>query len=104
PTAPAGTNPVQVRLSTANPNPVAPSCTPIQATVTSNGANVGTAVTLSTSLGTFGQTGPAVMTVTAPSGVVNTSLCSNSAGAAAVSASAAVGNQTGSATLSVTFH
>ena len=104
PTAPTGTNPVQVRLSTANPNPVAPTCTPIQAIVTSNGVNVGTDVTLSTNLGTFGQNGPTVITVTTASGVVNTSLCSNAAGPAVVTASATVGNQTGSATLNVTFH
>ena len=72
--------------------------------MTANGVNVGTDVTLSTSLGTFGQNGPAEITMTAPAGVVNTSLCSNSAGPAIVTASTTVGNQTGSATLNVTFH
>lgn len=104
PTAPSGTNPLQVQLSSSVANPVAPTCTPVQAAVTLNGVIVATSVTFSTNFGTFGQNGPAVISVTTQSGVANTSLCSNTAGPAVVTASTTVGNETASATLNLTFH
>jgi hypothetical protein len=104
PTAPNGTNPLQVQVSSANANPAVPTCTPIQAIVTLNGANVATVVTFSTNFGTFGQNGPTMISVTTQSGVANTSLCSTAAGVAVVKASATVGAFTSSSTLNVTFH
>lgn len=102
-----GTSALQIRLFTSNANPVAGSCTVIEAVVTLNGANVpdGTGVAFSTDLaGSFFQQNllPLVSVVT-QGGTATTALCSTSVGLATVRANSTIGSQSGSATISISF-
>ncbi len=98
---------LQIRLFTSNPNPVAGTCTAIQAVVTLNGANVpdGTSVSFTTNLpgSAFAQNGLALISVVTQSGIATTALCSTSAGLATVRATASVGSQTATATIQIAF-
>ena len=98
---------LQIRLFTSNPNPVAGTCTAIQAVVTLNGANVpdGTSVSFTTDLpgSAFAQNGLALISVVTQSGIATTALCSTSAGLATVRATATVGSQTATATIQIAF-
>ena len=104
PTPVAGPSPVQIALSTTNAAPAVNTCTPLQAILTYNGANVnGTIVTFRTTLGWFQDNASTSISVTTQNGVAAASVCSNVAGPAVVNASATVGSSFGSATLTVTF-
>ena len=98
---------LQIRLFTSNPNPVAGTCTAIQALVTLNGANVpdGTGVSFTTDLaGTvFAQNGLTLISVVTQSGVATTALCSTTVGLATVRATSTVGSETDSATIQIAF-
>ena len=96
---------LQIQLVTSDANPKAGTCTLIQATVTLNGATVpdGTSVSFSTDFGAFGQNGLPLISVVTQNGVAVTALCGPGAGLAKVRASATVGGQSGSATLSIQF-
>jgi large repetitive protein len=98
---------LQIRLFTSNPNPVAGTCTAIQALVTLNGANVpdGTGVSFTTDLaGTvFAQNGLTLISVVTQSGVATTALCSTTVGLATVRATSTVGSETASATIQIAF-
>ncbi|HSP92919.1 MAG TPA: IPT/TIG domain-containing protein [Thermoanaerobaculia bacterium] len=104
---PTGTGALQIRLFTSNANPVAGSCTLIEAVVTLNGANVpdGTGVSFTTDLpgSFFSQNALSVISVVTQGGTATTALCSSSVGLATVRASATVGSNTGSATISIAF-
>src|SRR5437867_4870183 len=79
-----GASALQIRLFTSNANPVAGSCTAIQALVTLNGVNVpdGTGVSFTTDLSTsfFAQNGLSVISVVTSGGVATTALCSSAPG------------------------
>lgn len=100
-----GTSPLQVRLFTNNANPVAGTCTLIQAIVSLNGNNVpdGTGVAFSTDFGTFQQSGTPVVSVTTQGGAAVTAVCSTAAGLSIVRATASVGSTTGSGTIQISF-
>ncbi len=102
---PSGASPLQIRLFTSNPNPTAGSCSLIQAIVTLNGANVadGTGVAFSTDFGVFAQNGLPLISVVTQTGAALTALCSDFVGLANVHASATVGPNTASATISISF-
>ncbi len=114
PTPPGGgggggltTSALQIRLFTSNANPVAGSCTLIEAVVTLNGASVpdGTGVSFTTDLPTsfFSQNLLSVISVVTQGGTATTALCSSGAGLATVRASATVGSNTASATILIAF-
>jgi uncharacterized repeat protein (TIGR01451 family) len=114
PTPPGGgggggltTSALQIRLFTSNANPVAGSCTLIEAVVTLNGASVpdGTGVSFTTDLPTsfFSQNGLSVISVVTQGGTATTALCSSGVGFATVRASATVGPNTASATILIAF-
>ena len=98
---------LQIRLFTNNPNPVAGSCTLIQAVVTLNGVNVadGTGVAFTTDLptSTFQQNGLTLISVVTQGGTATTALCSTSAGFATVRATSTVGSNTATATIQIAF-
>src|SRR5713101_6448031 len=98
---------LQIRLFTSNANPVAGNCTAIQAIVTLNGVSVsdGTGVSFVTDLATssFQQNGLALISVVTTNGAAVTALCSTAAGVANVRASATVGTNSASATISIAF-
>jgi hypothetical protein len=100
-----GVSPLQVRLFTSNANPVAGSCTLIQAIVSLNGSNVpdGTGVAFSTDFGTFQQNGGVVVSVPTQGGASVTAVCSTDPGLANVRATATVGSQTGSGAIAISF-
>jgi uncharacterized repeat protein (TIGR01451 family) len=104
---PTGSSGLQIRLFTSNANPVAGACTLIQAFVFLNGANVpdGTGVSFSTDLATssFQQNGLPLISVVTQSGTTTTALCSTAVGVATVRATATVGSETGSATITIAF-
>src|SRR5262245_49260169 len=104
---PSGSSPLQIRLFTSNANPIAGTCTAIQALVTLNGSNVpdGTGVSFTTDLANsvFQQNLLPLVSVTTQGGVATTALCSNSTGLATVRASATVGSDSGSATIQIAF-
>ncbi len=104
---PSGSNALQIRLFTSNANPVAGSCTLIEAVVTLNGANVpdGTGVSFSTDLSTsfFQQNSLPLISVVTQGGTAITALCSTAAGLATVRANTTVGSLTASATISIAF-
>ncbi|HSE63448.1 MAG TPA: IPT/TIG domain-containing protein [Thermoanaerobaculia bacterium] len=102
---PTGPSALQIRLFTSNPNPSAGTCTLIQAIVTLNGANVpdGTGVAFTTDFGVFAQNGLPLISVVTQNGAALTALCSEFPGTAVVRASATVGTETGSATISIAF-
>ncbi len=104
---PTGASALQIRLFTSDANPAAGACTVIEAVVTLNGVNVpdGTGVAFSTDLPTsfFSQNGLPLISVVTQGGTTTTALCSNSAGLATVRASATVGTQSASATISIAF-
>src|SRR5712692_5335995 len=98
---------LQIRLFTSNANPVAGSCTLIQAVVFLNGGNVpdGTSVSFTTDLANsfFQQNGLPLISVVTQSGTTSTSLCSNGVGLANVTARATIGSDTGNATIAISF-
>src|SRR6266571_2599528 len=98
-THPGGTSALQIVLFTGDANPVAGTCTLIQAIVTLNGVAVadGTGVSFSTDFGIFSQNGSPVISVTTQKGTVLTALCSNLTGTAFVNATATVGGNTAKA-------
>src|SRR5262249_19635094 len=77
---PSGSSPLQIRLFTSNANPIAGSCTAIQALVTLNGNNVpdGTGVSFTTDLANsvFQQNLLPLISVVTQGGVATTALCS----------------------------
>lgn len=112
PTPPGGgggpaTSALQIRLFTSNANPVAGSCTVIEAVVTLSGASVpdGTGVSFTADLPTsfFSQNGLSGISVVTQGGTATTALCSSGVGVATVRASAAVGSNTASATILIAF-
>jgi len=112
PTPPGGgggpaTSALQIRLFTSNANPVAGSCTVIEAVVTLNGASVpdGTGVAFSTDLSTsfFSQNGLSLISVVTQGGTATTALCSTGAGLATVRANVTVGSLSASATIPIAF-
>ena len=102
-----GASALQIRLFTSNANPVAGSCTAIQAIVTLNGVSVpdGTGVSMTTDLSTsfFQQNGLPLISVVTTSGAATTALCSSATGLATVRATATSGGQTGTGTISIAF-
>ena len=102
---PTGPSALQIRLFTSNPNPPAGTCTLIQAIVTLNGASVpdGTGVVFTTDFGVFAQNGLPLISVVTQNGAALTAVCSEFPGTAIVRASATVGTETGSATISIAF-
>ena len=102
-----GASALQIRLFTSNANPVAGTCTLIQAVVTLNGANApdGTGVAFSTDLPTsvFQQNGLALISVVTQGGTTTTALCSTGAGLATVRATSTIGSETGTATIQIAF-
>ena len=104
---PSGSTALVIRLFTSNANPVAGSCTAIQALVTLNGVNVpdGTGVSFTTDLSTsfFAQNGLSVISVVTSGGVATTALCSSAPGLATVRASATVGTESATATILIAF-
>jgi uncharacterized repeat protein (TIGR01451 family) len=102
-----GASTLQIRLFTSNPNPVAGTCTVIQAVATLNGANVpdGTGIALTTDLPSsfFQQNLLPRISVVTQGGTATTALCSTVAGLATVRASATIGAQSGSATIAIAF-
>jgi uncharacterized repeat protein (TIGR01451 family) len=102
---PTGSTALQIRLFTSNPNPPAGTCTLIQAVVTLNGANVpdGTGVVFSTDFGVFAQNGLPLISVSTQNGSAVTALCSEFPGTAVVRATATIGTETGSATITIAF-
>lgn len=100
-----GTSPLQVRLFTNNANPVAGTCTLIQAIVSLNGNNVpdGTGVAFSTDFGTFQQTGTPVVSVTTQGGAAVTAVCSTAPGLSIVRGTASIGSTNGSGTIQISF-
>ncbi len=104
PTGP-GPSALQIRLFTSNPNPPAGTCTLIQAIVTLNGNPVadGTGVSFSTDFGVFAQNALPLISVVTQNGSALTALCSEFAGTAVVRASATVGAESGSATITIAF-
>ena len=100
-----GTSALQIRLFTSEPNPVAGTCTLIQAVVTLNGASVpnGTGVVFTTDFGVFAQNGLPLISVTTQNGAAVTALCSEFPGTAVVRATSTVGNETASATITIAF-
>ena len=86
---------------------MAGTCTAIQAIVTLNGVLVsdGTGVSFTTDLATssFQQNGLPLISVVTSNGAAVTALCSTAAGLANVRATATVGTNTGSATISIAF-
>lgn len=103
----SGSGALQIRLFTSNANPPAGTCTAIQALVTLNGANVpdGTGVTFSTDLSSssFQQNGLPLISVVTQSGAATTALCSTGVGLATVRASATVGSNSATATITIAF-
>ena len=104
---PSGSSPLQIRLFTSNANPVAGSCTLIEAVVTLNGANVpdGTSVVFTTDLpfSFFSQNGLQTISVVTQKGVALTALRSDFAGLATVRASSTVGADTATASIVIAF-
>lgn len=102
---PSGSNALQIRLFTSNPNPPAGTCTLIQAVVTLNGNPVpdGTSVSFSTDFGTFAQNALPLISVVTQNGAAVTALCSEFPGTAVVRATATSGGETGTATISIQF-
>ncbi|HEY6931345.1 MAG TPA: IPT/TIG domain-containing protein [Thermoanaerobaculia bacterium] len=103
---PSGNSPLQIVLFTGDANPVAGTCTLIQAVVTLNGVAVsdGTGVLFSTDFGVFSQNGSPTISVVTQKGVALTSVCSNSTGTAFVNASANVaGNSAKAQPLKIVF-
>ena len=104
---PTGTSALQIRLFTSNANPVAGSCTVLQAVVTLNGAKVpdGTGVAFTTDLPTsfFQQNGLPLISVVTQGGTTTTALCSSVEGLATIRATATIGSETGSATIQIAF-
>ena len=100
-----GTSALQIRLFTSDPNPVAGTCTLIQAVVTLNGASVpnGTGVVFTTDFGVFAQNGLPLISVTTQNGSAVTALCSEFPGTAVVRATSTVGSDTASATITIAF-
>lgn len=102
-----GTGALQIRLFTSNANPVAGTCTLIQAVVTLNGVNVpdGTGVAFTTNLSGsfFEQNGLALISVVTQGGTTTTALCSPAAGLATVRATSTIGSETGTATIQIAF-
>jgi len=100
-----GASPLQVRLFTSNPNPVAGGCTLIQAVVSLNGSNVpdGTGVQFSTNFGTFQQDSGPTVSVTTQDGAAVTALCSTASGLSAVRATATVSGTTGTGSILIAF-
>src|SRR5450432_2337289 len=96
---------LQVRLFTSNANPIAGSCSLIQAIVSLNGANVpdGTGVVFSTDNGFFEQNSNVFVSVSTQGGAAVTAICSLNPGLSNVKASATVGGQTGSASIPISF-
>src|SRR5262249_24148277 len=104
---PSGSSPLQIRLFTSNANPVAGSCTLIEAVVTLNGANVpdGTSVAFTTDLpgSFFSQSGNPTISVVTTGGVAPTALCARFSGLATVRASSTVGANTATASIVISF-
>jgi uncharacterized repeat protein (TIGR01451 family) len=102
---PDGSSALQIRLFTSDPNPLAGTCTLIQAIVTLNGNPVpnGTGVSFSTDFGVFAQNGLPLISVVTQNGAALTALCSEFPGTAIVRATASSGGQSGSATISIAF-
>jgi large repetitive protein len=103
---PSGSSPLQIVLFTGDANPVAGTCTLIQAIVTLNGVAVsdGTGILFSADFGVFSQNGSPTISVVTQKGVALTSLCSNSTGTAFVNASANVaGNSAKAQPLKIVF-
>lgn len=102
---PTGTSALQIQLFTNNPNPTAGSCTAIQAIVKLSGANApdGTGVQFSTDFGVFAQNGLPVISVTTQNGIALTAVCSDLAGLANVKATAKIGNDSGNASITISF-
>jgi uncharacterized repeat protein (TIGR01451 family) len=104
---PNGASALQIRLFTSNANPVAGTCTLLQAVVTLNGANApdGTGVAFSTDLSTssFQQNGLPLISVVTQGGTTTTALCSTGAGLATVRATSTIGSETGTATIQIAF-
>ena len=104
---PSGSSPLQIRLFTSNANPIAGSCTAIQALVTLNGVNVpdGTGVSLTTDLANsvFQQNLLPLISVVTQGGIATTALCSTSTGLATVRATSTIGSNTGTATIQIAF-
>ena len=102
-----GASALQIRLFTSNANPVAGTCTLIQAVVTLNGVNVpdGTGVAFTTNLATsfFEQNGLPLISVVTQGGTTTTALCSTAAGLATVRATSTIGSETGTATIQIAF-
>ncbi len=104
---PTGTSALQIRLFTSNANPVAGTCTLLQALVTLNGANVpdGTGVAFTTDLSTsvFQQNLLSLISVVTQGGTATTALCSTGAGLATVRATSTIGSEKGTATIQIAF-
>ena len=102
---PDGSSALQIRLFTSNPNPLAGTCTLIQAVVTLNGNNVpdGTGVAFSTNFGVFAQNGLPLVSIVTQNGTAVTALCSEFEGTAVVRAAASSGGQTGTARITIEF-
>lgn len=96
---------LQVRLFTSNANPVAGSCSLIQAIVSLNGVNVpdGTGVAFSTDNGFFEQNSNVFVSVTTQNGAAVTAVCNANPGLSNVKATATVGGQTGGGTIAISF-
>ncbi len=104
---PNGASALQIRLFTSNANPVAGTCTLLQAVVTLNGANVpdgtGVAFTTDLSTSTFQQNGLPLISVVTQGGTTTTALCSTGSGLATVRATSTIGSETGTATIQIAF-
>src|SRR5262245_43833547 len=100
-----GTSALQIQLFTNDANPKAGTCTLIEAIVTLNGNPVpdGTSVNFSSDFGTFSQNGLPLVSIVTQNGTAVTALCGPGAGSAKVKATAKIGNNTGSANLTVVF-
>jgi len=100
-----GTGALQIQLVANDANPKAGTCTLVEAIVTLNGNPVpdGTGVNFSSDFGTFSQSGLPLVTVSTQNGAAVTALCGPGAGTAKVKATATVGANTGSATLTIIF-
>jgi hypothetical protein len=105
PTPGGGNGALQIQLFANDANPKAGTCTLIEAIVTLNGNPVpdGSTVNFSSDFGAFSQNGLPLISVVTQNGSAVTALCGPGAGTAKVKATATIGGNTGSATVTIAF-
>ena len=105
PSGGGGNSTLQLTLTPSTTTPVQGNCVLVTANATQNGAPVpnGTSILLSASFGSFAQNGLQTISLVSQNGIVQTALCSDNVGPAAVNGVVTIGSNSAHASTGVVF-